>query len=183
MSRHAVRPKPGTRPAQFNTLNSAQILGFTEAIGGVHVTLTPRALPRGFTEERAAAAEAEARAKAAAAAAAAAAAGADKAAAVAAEARHGGVAGAPRAAIGTLPLVSREELATHNGKSSVWFAIDGFVYDLTPWLDGHPGGSAILIRQAGKDASTIFKMIQHSEYAVRESKKYIVGRLEEKAKL
>ena len=63
------------------------------------------------------------------------------------------------------------------------FSIDGFVYDLTPWLGGHPGGSAILIRQAGKDASTIFKAIQHSEYAVKESKKYIVGRLAEKAKL
>ena len=63
------------------------------------------------------------------------------------------------------------------------FAIDGFVYDLTPWLGGHPGGSAILIRQGGKDASAIFKAIQHSEYAVKESKKYIVGRLEEKAKL
>lgn len=31
---------------QFNTLNSEQILGFTEAIGGVHIRLQPRKLLR-----------------------------------------------------------------------------------------------------------------------------------------
>ena len=41
-SKFIVTPKPGTKMADFNTTNSAQILGFMEAVDGVHVVLRDR---------------------------------------------------------------------------------------------------------------------------------------------
>ena len=33
------------------------------------------------------------------------------------------------------------ELAKHSTKESLWIAIHGHVYDMTKFLDEHPGGS------------------------------------------
>jgi predicted heme/steroid binding protein len=50
------------------------------------------------------------------------------------------------------------EVSKHNGKAdpSVWIMIDGSVYDVTTFKEEHPGGSKILQRAAGKDASKSF---------------------------
>lgn len=39
---------------------------------------------------------------------------------------------------------TREEIAKHNNRESCWVIIDGLVYDLTRYLDRHPGGDVIL---------------------------------------
>ena len=53
--------------------------------------------------------------------------------------------------------ISTEELASHNGQSSCWIAISGKVYDLTSFLSQHPGGSGILLKYSGTDATDEFK--------------------------
>ncbi|PVH22700.1 hypothetical protein CXQ85_005274 [Candidozyma haemuli] len=52
--------------------------------------------------------------------------------------------------------VTVEELQKHKSAESVWVAINGKVYDLTDFLTRHPGGAAIILKYAGKNASTIF---------------------------
>lgn len=56
---------------------------------------------------------------------------------------------------------SLEEIASHNNQQSCWLAIRGGVYDVTQWLDKHPGGRDILLENAGKDATKLFEK-EHS---------------------
>lgn len=47
-------------------------------------------------------------------------------------------------------MLSREEVAKHNSRKSCWIIINDKIYDLTGYLDSHPGGSDILLKHAGK---------------------------------
>lgn len=49
-----------------------------------------------------------------------------------------------------------QEVAQHNTESSAWVYIGNQVYDITPWLDRHPGGKEILLLTAGRDISDLF---------------------------
>jgi len=49
-----------------------------------------------------------------------------------------------------------EEVAQHNTASSCWVYIGNAVYDITTWLDRHPGGRDILLLTAGRDVSDLF---------------------------
>lgn len=42
------------------------------------------------------------------------------------------------------------ELRTHNTRKSAWLAVDGNVFDVTNYMDYHPGGDRILLSGAGK---------------------------------
>ncbi|KAH0475284.1 MAG: uncharacterized protein KVP18_002408 [Porospora cf. gigantea A] len=53
-----------------------------------------------------------------------------------------------------------EEVARHNTRESAWTVYKGFVYDLTPYLQYHPGGSGILMETAaGKDCTDMFQKV------------------------
>lgn len=45
--------------------------------------------------------------------------------------------------------ISRKQLAMHNSRSDIWFSIDGQVYDVTKFLDEHPGGEEVLLENGG----------------------------------
>lgn len=51
------------------------------------------------------------------------------------------------------------------------------VYDVTSYLDDHPGGSEVLLDVAGQDADEFFEDIGHSNDARDELKKHLVGTL------
>lgn len=61
-----------------------------------------------------------------------------------------------------MPSVSYTELSAHAHESSAWLLIHGNVYDLTSFLDDHPGGKSILLSHAGRDATEGFAEI-HSK--------------------
>lgn len=51
-------------------------------------------------------------------------------------------------------MLSGSEIAQHKSADSCWLVIHGKVYDVTTFLDKHPGGRAILLKQAGAVSST-----------------------------
>ncbi len=62
-------------------------------------------------------------------------------------------------------VVSYEQMRAHSTQEDCWMEIDGLVYDLTEFMNEHPGGPAILLERAGKVASHAFKTVGHSENA------------------
>mgnify|MGYP001260889724 CR=1 FL=1 len=72
------------------------------------------------------------------------------------------------------------EVAKHASPADCWMAIDGQVYDMTPYVASgkHPGGEKIL-NGCGKDASLMFQMVgKHQENnAARLLPEYTLGAL------
>ena len=49
------------------------------------------------------------------------------------------------------------------------------VYDVTKYLDDHPGGAEVMLDVAGQNADEFFEDIGHSKEAREELKKYCIG--------
>ncbi|QCE02525.1 cytochrome-b5 reductase [Vigna unguiculata] len=71
-----------------------------------------------------------------------------------------------------------EEVAKHNHKKDCWIIIKGKAYDVTPFLDDHPGGDEVLVTATEKDATTDFEDIGHSDAAVEMMQTYFVGNVD-----
>ena len=54
-------------------------------------------------------------------------------------------------------IVSRGEASVHNRPNDLYIIIRGVVYDVTSFLDFHPGGPKALLQFAGNDATTAFE--------------------------
>jgi tetratricopeptide (TPR) repeat protein len=54
-----------------------------------------------------------------------------------------------------LPL-TLDEVKKHNSAGDCWSIIDGNVYDLTNWVDSHPGGKERITAICGKDGTSSF---------------------------
>ncbi|KAJ5742440.1 uncharacterized protein N7511_011459, partial [Penicillium nucicola] len=59
--------------------------------------------------------------------------------------------------------LTRQALSQHNSRQSCWVAIHGVVYDVTDFLDSHPGGPQVILRCAGKDATKSFDSVHTPE--------------------
>ncbi|XP_069476812.1 cytochrome b5 [Ambystoma mexicanum] len=68
-----------------------------------------------------------------------------------------------------------EEIQKHNHSKSTWIILHHNVYDVTSFLEEHPGGEEVLREQAGGDATETFEDIGHSTDARNMSKSYIIG--------
>ncbi|KAG8986539.1 Cytochrome b2, mitochondrial precursor, partial [Tulasnella sp. 427] len=56
-------------------------------------------------------------------------------------------------------LIPFQEVAKHNKKEDVWVVIRGEVYNLTDFINIHPGGVKVILQHAGQDATKIFESI------------------------
>ncbi|KAM5538176.1 hypothetical protein V8D89_008063 [Ganoderma adspersum] len=54
---------------------------------------------------------------------------------------------------------SLDEVSKHNSSSSCWVIINNKVYDVTEFLPDHPGGTKIILKYAGKDATSAYEPI------------------------
>ncbi|KAI1340724.1 FMN-dependent dehydrogenase-domain-containing protein [Xylariaceae sp. FL0016] len=63
----------------------------------------------------------------------------------------------------SVSMLSAEDIAKHNTTSCCWLVINGKVYDVTVYLDHHPGGAAILLKQGGQDATAEFRKIHNPD--------------------
>jgi len=75
------------------------------------------------------------------------------------------------------------EVEKHNQQDDCWVVIGNTktggpkVYNITKYLDNHPGGAEVLLDVAGKDADEFFEDIGHSKDARAELKKHLIGTL------
>ncbi|QSS59199.1 hypothetical protein I7I51_08632, partial [Histoplasma capsulatum] len=59
-------------------------------------------------------------------------------------------------------VLDAAEVAKHNSADSCWVVLYGKVYDVTEFLQKHPGGAQIILQLAGKDATDEFDPIHPS---------------------
>lgn len=64
-------------------------------------------------------------------------------------------------------MLDIQEVAKHNTKSDCWVVVHGKAYDVTHFLNEHPGGSAIILKYAGKDATKAFDPIHPGDTLVK----------------
>jgi len=74
------------------------------------------------------------------------------------------------------PTFTLEEVAKHNTIDDAWIVIDGYVLDVTQWIDIHPGGKAIL-KGIGKDYTDEWYNYHDISTAFKYFPKYIIGKL------
>ncbi|XP_028432498.1 cytochrome b5 type B [Perca flavescens] len=70
-----------------------------------------------------------------------------------------------------------EEVRSHNVSTDTWLIIHDKVYDITGFLEEHPGGEEVLLEQAGADATESFEDVGHSTDAREMLQQYCVGEL------
>ena len=69
------------------------------------------------------------------------------------------------------------EVKTHNTKGSAWMVVHNKVYDVTSFMQEHPGGEEVLLDVLGVDASESFEDVGHSNDARDLLKDYLLGDL------
>ncbi|TLS30076.1 hypothetical protein PpBr36_03070 [Pyricularia pennisetigena] len=76
------------------------------------------------------------------------------------------------------------DVAQHKDeKNGIYIIVDDGVYDITNFIDEHPGGPKILKRMAGKDATKAFWKYHSKHVLDKYAEKLKVGTVADKAKL
>nr|XP_020142662.1 cytochrome b5 reductase 4 isoform X1 [Microcebus murinus] len=78
---------------------------------------------------------------------------------------------------GRLIEVTEEELKKHNRKDDCWICIRGFVYNVSPYMEYHPGGEDELMRAAGSDGTDLFDQVHRWVNYESMLKECLVGRM------
>ena len=68
-------------------------------------------------------------------------------------------------------------LAKHSGKDDAWMTINGKVYNVSKYLEDHPGGEEVLLDRVGQDATEDFEDVGHSNEARKQLLSFEVGEL------
>lgn len=69
--------------------------------------------------------------------------------------------------------ISWEELGKHNVKGDCWMAVRGKVYDVTSWVEKHPGGEDTIVLNGGRDATQLFEAYHPTKVYPTLSKYYV----------
>uniref|UniRef100_A0A1A9WLM5 Cytochrome b5 heme-binding domain-containing protein n=1 Tax=Glossina brevipalpis TaxID=37001 RepID=A0A1A9WLM5_9MUSC len=83
----------------------------------------------------------------------------------------------------SLPEICLETVAQHDDYSDCWIVIYDRVYDVTNFLQDHPGGADIIMDYAGRDATLAFHGTGHSRDAIEQMRDYLIGELPSKERI
>lgn len=72
--------------------------------------------------------------------------------------------------------ISLSTVAQHSTRTDCWLAISGKVYNVTSFVNQHPGGAEIL-QGCGKDATAMFQAQGHSNQAASMMAQFYIGDL------
>lgn len=74
---------------------------------------------------------------------------------------------------------TRQEVALRDGKngSRIWIIVRDMVYDVTDYVEDHPGGPELVTDFAGADGTKDFDDFGHSATAMEMLKQYKIGEL------
>jgi len=78
-----------------------------------------------------------------------------------------------------LRVYTREEVGKHNTPSNGWVIIHNKVYNVTKWIEYHPGGETVLKDRLGKDITVDFEDKNHTEQATDILKNLLIGEVKE----
>uniref|UniRef100_W5UKK7 Cytochrome b5 reductase 4 n=1 Tax=Ictalurus punctatus TaxID=7998 RepID=W5UKK7_ICTPU len=82
---------------------------------------------------------------------------------------------------GRLIEVTEEELKKHNTRNDCWTCIRGMVYNVSAYMDFHPGGEEELMKAAGIDGTDLFDQVHRWVNYESMLKECLVGRMVVKA--
>ncbi|MED6183857.1 hypothetical protein PIB30_041712 [Stylosanthes scabra] len=84
-----------------------------------------------------------------------------------------------------MPTISNfytmNDASKHNTKDDCWIVVNGKVYDVTQYLDDHPGGDDVILAATGRDATDDFEDAGHSKSAREQMEEYFIGELDTSA--
>lgn len=75
-------------------------------------------------------------------------------------------------------LYTMQEAAHHNTKDDCWIVVHNKVYDVTSYLDDHPGGDDVVLAATAKDATDEFEDAGHSKDARELLESFCIGELD-----
>ncbi|KAF8040399.1 hypothetical protein BT93_B2588 [Corymbia citriodora subsp. variegata] len=75
-------------------------------------------------------------------------------------------------------MFSMQEASQHSSREDCWIVIDGKVYDVSSYLDDHPGGDDVILETTGKDATDGFEDAGHSEEVRELLQTFCIGELD-----
>mmetsp|Transcript_37968 Transcript_37968/g.98003 ORF Transcript_37968/g.98003 Transcript_37968/m.98003 type:complete len:202 (-) Transcript_37968:46-651(-) len=71
--------------------------------------------------------------------------------------------------------ITMDEVKQHRHVNDCWIVVSGKVYDVTSFVDDHPGGGEIIVDVSGGDATSDFDDVGHSDMARAEMEDLQVG--------
>ena len=77
-------------------------------------------------------------------------------------------------------IFSAEDLDHHKEAKDCWISYKGNVYDVTQFLDDHPGGDDFILQHAGKDVTEVMadpNEHDHSDAAYEMLAEFRIGRI------
>eukprot|EP00268_Persea_americana_P024580 TRINITY_DN23_c1_g1_i2.p1 TRINITY_DN23_c1_g1~~TRINITY_DN23_c1_g1_i2.p1 ORF type:complete len:135 (-),score=33.27 TRINITY_DN23_c1_g1_i2:391-795(-) len=75
-------------------------------------------------------------------------------------------------------IYTLEDVSKHNNNKDCWLIINGKVYDVTKFLEDHPGGDEVLLSATGKDATDDFEDVGHSTSAIMMMDEHYIGEID-----
>ncbi|XP_076954134.1 cytochrome b5-like [Bidens hawaiensis] len=71
-----------------------------------------------------------------------------------------------------------DEVAKHNKFDDCWIIISGKVYNVTSFMDDHPGGGEVMRKATGRDATVDYGDVGHSDAANEMMGKFCIGEID-----
>ncbi|GKU87883.1 hypothetical protein SLEP1_g2213 [Rubroshorea leprosula] len=75
-------------------------------------------------------------------------------------------------------VLAFEEVTKHKERDNIWLLISGKVYDVTQFMEEHPGGDEVLLAATGRDATDDFEDVGHSDDAKELMQKYYIAEID-----